>query len=157
MPHWTLVRRTAASRVSRSCARGTSSVRPSSVEVKVERFSHRQPLLALRLVRTLPDANFPGAAWANVHEVLCRKYCNSCMQVDEHANYQRLFALSGGSAGGGQGIRPWPDPDPDPDPDGIAVEGQGGQAWKAVHQVLSKVGAEVLRLRRDKGRAMEAA
>ncbi|KAL6756038.1 hypothetical protein V8C86DRAFT_3157294 [Haematococcus lacustris] len=70
---------------------------PPGVELKVEGFSHRQPLLALRLVRCLTAATFPGAAWGNVHEVLCRKYRNSCMQVDKHANYQRLFALTASS------------------------------------------------------------
>ncbi|KAL6745941.1 Metalloenzyme, LuxS/M16 peptidase-like protein, partial [Haematococcus lacustris] len=75
----------------------TSPEGRAGVELKVEGFSHRLPLLALRLVRTLAAATFPGAAWGNVHEVLCRKYRNSCMQVDKHANYQRLFALTAGS------------------------------------------------------------
>ncbi|KAL6752094.1 hypothetical protein V8C86DRAFT_3105502 [Haematococcus lacustris] len=58
-------------------------------------------------------------------------------KVDEHANYQCLFTLTAGSW-------QWQE---------VAA------ALKAAteEQALGKIGAEVLRLRRDEGRAMEAA
>ncbi|KAJ9532839.1 hypothetical protein QJQ45_010954 [Haematococcus lacustris] len=106
------------------------------VEVKVERFSHRQPLLALRLVRTLaaathrklPRGGLGYCARGAVLQVLQQLHAGLAPggegggiegevekgkegekggeggekgggeegkgKVDEHANFQRLFALT---------------------------------------------------------------
>jgi hypothetical protein len=60
-----------------------SSLPYSGVEVKVEGFTHRLPVLAQRIFAALAKGTFPKAAFDSVKEALQRKYRNTGMQVRE--------------------------------------------------------------------------
>ncbi len=53
----------------------------TGVEIKLDGFNHKLPVLAHRILSVLAEAQFTGASWPTVHEAACRKYKNMNMQV----------------------------------------------------------------------------
>eukprot|EP00798_Chlamydomonas_sp_ICE-L_P021126 gene21126-28013_t len=74
-------------------AYGISPDGTSGVEIKIDGFSHKLPLLVQRVFSTLVSATFDPTSFANVKEALLRKYRNVNMTVGKHAAYNRLYML----------------------------------------------------------------
>ncbi|MEW5302568.1 MAG: hypothetical protein WDW38_002287 [Sanguina aurantia] len=72
---------------------GISSEGVAGLEVRVEGFSHKLPVLTARVFSRLVDGSYDAQAFANVKEELTRKYRNMNMTVSRHANYNRLYSL----------------------------------------------------------------
>jgi secreted Zn-dependent insulinase-like peptidase len=60
------------------------------VEVKVEGFYHKLPVLAQRIFAALAKGTFPKAAFDSVKEALQRKYRNTGMQVQGYCTWYLL-------------------------------------------------------------------
>lgn len=58
----------------------------SGLEVRVEGFSHKLPVLTARVFSRLVDGKYDAQAFANVKEELVRKYRNMNMTVSCHAH-----------------------------------------------------------------------
>lgn len=63
------------------------------IDVKVEGFSHKAPLLVELIFRTLAALSFADEDFSRVHEALLRAYTNANMKPLKHATYLRLRTL----------------------------------------------------------------
>ena len=63
------------------------------MDIKVEGFSQRLPLLAEAVVRALRELAPEAAGWQRVREGLLRDYRNANLKPAKHAAYLRLLAL----------------------------------------------------------------
>ncbi|GAX76258.1 hypothetical protein CEUSTIGMA_g3702.t1 [Chlamydomonas eustigma] len=65
----------------------------AGLEIKVEGFSHKLPVLVTRIFTCLASGQFEEAAFNREKEALERQLRNTNMQVMSHANYNRVLAL----------------------------------------------------------------
>ena len=65
----------------------------SGVDIKVDGFSDKLPLLAKFIFKTLAGLQCTDDAWRRVHEALVRSYRNANTKPMKHANYLRLQVL----------------------------------------------------------------
>jgi nardilysin len=63
------------------------------IDIKVDGFSHKLPLLATFIFQTIAGLQFTDEDYTRVHEHLVRAYRNANMKPMKHANYLRLRFL----------------------------------------------------------------
>jgi len=63
------------------------------IDIKVEGFSHKLPLLATFIFKTIAALQFTDEDFTRIHEQLVRSYRNANMKPLKHANYLRLRLL----------------------------------------------------------------
>ncbi|KAI8472962.1 MAG: Metalloenzyme, LuxS/M16 peptidase-like protein [Monoraphidium minutum] len=71
----------------------TSPEGHSGVELRVDGFSHKLPVLAARLMDCATRCEVRASSFGRIHEALSRKHRNANMAVGRAANYARLYAL----------------------------------------------------------------
>ncbi|KAG7670534.1 hypothetical protein Ndes2526B_g00294 [Nannochloris sp. 'desiccata'] len=63
------------------------------IDIKVDGFSHKLPLLATFIFKTIAALQFTDEDYTRIHEHLVRSYRNANMKPMKHANYLRLRLL----------------------------------------------------------------
>jgi nardilysin len=63
------------------------------IDIKVDGFSHKLPLLATFIFKTIAALQFTDEDFTRIHEQLVRSYRNANMKPLKHANYLRLRLL----------------------------------------------------------------
>lgn len=65
----------------------------AGIEIKVDGFSHKLPLLVNFIFKQLVDLKVDPARFERLREGLLRRYKNANMKPDKHATYLRIYAI----------------------------------------------------------------
>ena len=65
----------------------------AGIEIKVDGFSHKLPLLVHYIFKQLVDLKVDPACFERLREGLLRRYKNANMKPDKHATYLRIYAI----------------------------------------------------------------
>lgn len=65
----------------------------AGIEIKVDGFSHKLPLLVQYIFKQLVDLKIEPSCFERVREGLLRRYKNANMKPDKHATYLRIYTI----------------------------------------------------------------